>query len=184
MTDENPTPEAASEKPTETPDQPEAVAVEETPTDSTAPEVETPAPEPELLEPATEPRYGYWWGTGRRKTAVARVRIRTGEGKFVVNKKEIDDFFRLSRDRQDVIAPLEATSSRKHIDVFVNVRGGGTTGQAGAIVLGVARALCKFNPQYMQTLRDGRFLTRDSREVERKKYGQRGARRRFQFSNR
>jgi len=145
--------------------------------------VVTPSPQT-APEPVNKPQYGYWWGTGRRKTAVARVRIRPGDGKFVINKREIDDFFRCLRDRNDILAPLEATGSRKNVDVFVNVCGGGPTGQAGAIMLGLARALCKLNPDYSQALRDGRYLTRDSREVERKKYGQRGARRRFQFSKR
>lgn len=129
-------------------------------------------------------QYGYYWGTGRRKSSVARVRIRPGDGQFVINKRPIDDFFRHLKDRQDIVAPLAVTDAAKNVDVFVNVRGGGTTGQAGAIVLGLARALKKLNADYEPPLREGRFLTRDSREVERKKYGQRGARRRFQFSKR
>ena len=83
-----------------------------------------------------------------------------------------------------IVTPLEATGSRKKVDVFVNVCGGGTTGQAGAIVLGIARALKACNPDYEPALRQGNFLSRDPRKVERKKYGQRGARRRFQFSKR
>ncbi len=196
MTEEQRTPEAGSEKPAEstetTPTEPSATESAAPPAESAtataepgaATTTEMPSPEFEPPTPKSEPQYGYWWGTGRRKTSVARVRIREGEGKFVVNKKDVNDFFSRSRDQSDCVAPLEATASRKHIDVFVNVRGGGTTGQAGAIMLGVARALCRFNPEYTQTLRDGNFLTRDSREVERKKYGQRGARRRFQFSKR
>ncbi|MCP4248980.1 MAG: 30S ribosomal protein S9, partial [bacterium] len=86
--------------------------------------------------------------------------------------------------RQAIIKPLEATGARTRVDVLVTVSGGGTTGQAGAIVLGVARALKACNPDYEPALRDGRFLSRDPRRVERKKYGQRGARRRFQFSKR
>lgn len=126
----------------------------------------------------------YVWGTGRRKTAVARVRIKPGEGKFLINKKEVDDFFRLVPDRSAVRKPLEVTDSAKRFDVFVNVRGGGTTGQAGAIVLGLARALKATNAEYEGALREHQLLTRDARKVERKKYGQRGARRRFQFSKR
>jgi len=129
-------------------------------------------------------RYGFVWGTGRRKTAVARVRIRPGSGKFEVNKKPVDEFFRIERDRQDVRAPLAATQTADQVDVFVNVSGGGTTGQAGAIVLGLARALKTYDASYEPVLRQNRLLTRDSRKVERKKYGQAGARRRFQFSKR
>ena len=136
------------------------------------------------MDPNTDPVNGYWWGTGRRKSAIARVRIRPGNGQFVINKREIDKFFSVERDRKDIVAPLSVTRTGKHLDVFVNVVGGGTTGQAGAIVLGLARALSKYNEAYMPVLRDQHFLTRDSREVERKKYGQRGARRRFQFSKR
>jgi len=129
-------------------------------------------------------QYGYYWGTGRRKASVARVRIRPGDGKFIINKKPIDEYFRVAKDRKDIIAPLAATQSGKNVDVFVNVRGGGTTGQSGAIVLGLARALCKLSAEHEPSLREGNYLTRDSRRVERKKYGQRGARRRFQFSKR
>lgn len=129
-------------------------------------------------------KYGYYWGTGRRKSAIARVRIREGTGKFVVNKREIKVYFPIQKDLDTILGPLVATESGKRVDVFVNVGGGGVSGQAGAIVLGLARALRGFNPDYEPTLRTGRFLTRDSRRVERKKYGQRGARRRFQFSKR
>jgi small subunit ribosomal protein S9 len=129
-------------------------------------------------------QYGYYWGTGRRKAAVARVRIKPGEGKFVINRKEVDDFFRLDKDRAFIREPLAAADCAKRVDVFVNVGGGGTTGQSGAIVLGLARALKKLNGDYEPALREGNYLTRDSRKVERKKYGQRGARRRFQFSKR
>ena len=110
--------------------------------------------------------------------------MRSGEGRFLINKREIDDFFTIERDRNDIVAPLVATDCKDRMDVFVNIHGGGTTGQAGAIVLGLARALRNYNTDYEPTLREGRFLTRDSRKVERKKYGQRGARRRFQFSKR
>ncbi len=154
------------------------------------PPVEAATPAPAAAQPLTQslggaaPGKTYCWGTGRRKTSVARVRVRAGEGKFIINKRQVDDFFKIKRDRDAIVAPLKATDSAKRVDVFVNVLGGGVTGQAGAIVLGLARALCKFNSDYDQALRDGDFLTRDSREVERKKYGQRGARRRFQFSKR
>ncbi len=126
----------------------------------------------------------YVWGTGRRKSSVARVRIKPGDGKFIVNKKDVDEFFCLGQDRLSVRKPLEATDTVKSFDVFVNVCGGGTTGQAGAIVLGLARALLNTSEDYWPALRHGNLLTRDARCVERKKYGQRGARRKFQFSKR
>ncbi len=126
----------------------------------------------------------YYWGTGRRKTAVARVRVRPGTGKFTVNKKDVDEFFCIDRDRKSVRTPLAVTETLKEVDVFVNVKGGGISGQTGAVVLGLARALMAANPGYEPYLRAKHLLTRDARKVERKKYGQRGARRRFQFSKR
>jgi len=134
--------------------------------------------------PEPEAKKHYFWGTGRRKTAVARVRIRPGSGKFEINKRTIEQYFSEDQHRNDVVAPLQATATLGKVDVFVNVTGGGPTGQAGAIVLGVARALKTANSQYENALRDGGYLTRDSRMVERKKYGRRGARRSFQFSKR
>jgi small subunit ribosomal protein S9 len=127
---------------------------------------------------------GYWWATGRRKCSVARVRIKPGEGKFLINKREFEDYFTREQDRKAVLSPLKAVDAEKSFDVFINVKGGGTTGQAGASLLGIARALKKYDENYMQALRDGGHLTRDPRMVERKKPGQRGARRRFQFSKR
>jgi len=132
----------------------------------------------------SEPKGGYWWGTGRRKSAVARVRIKSGDGKLLINKKQLNDYFKREQDRQAVTAPLEAIKGEKSFDVFVNVQGGGITGQSGATRLGVARALKNFDENFAQPLRDGGHLTRDPRMVERKKPGQRGARRRFQFSKR
>ena len=131
-----------------------------------------------------EPVNGYWWGTGRRKSAVARVRIRKGEGKITINGREVDDFFTQVKHRESVRAPLAACDALGSIDVFVNVNGGGITGQAGAVVLGIARALKGMDPTLDTALRDGHYLTRDPRMVERKKYGRRGARRSFQFSKR
>ncbi|MGE5295094.1 MAG: 30S ribosomal protein S9 [Solirubrobacterales bacterium] len=133
---------------------------------------------------ASKAKFGYWWGTGRRKTSVARVRIRPGTGKLVVNKKEADDYFTREQDRAAVVAPLKLVKAEKLFDIFVNVRGGGNTGQAGAALLGVARALRSYDENYGVPLRDGGLLTRDPRMVERKKPGQAGARRRFQFSKR
>jgi len=127
---------------------------------------------------------GYHWGTGRRKSAVARVRIKPGEGKLLINKKELRDYFTREQDRKEVLAPLKAVEAEKSFDVFVNVKGGGTSGQSGATSLGIARALKKYDENYVQPLRDGGYLTRDSRMVERKKPGQAGARKKFQFSKR
>lgn len=127
---------------------------------------------------------GFYWGTGRRKSSVARVRIRPGEGKLLVNKKTLDNYFASLQDRKLVMAPLKAVEAEKSFDVFVNVNGGGTSGQSGAVSLGIARALKNYDEKYVQALRDGGYLTRDSRMVERKKPGQSGARKRFQFSKR
>ncbi len=127
---------------------------------------------------------GFYWGTGRRKSAVARVRIKPGSGKVTINKKELDEYFRRQQDQMAVVAALKAVDAEKSFDIFVNVKGGGTTGQAGACLLGVARALKKYDEGMLPVLRDSGHLTRDPRMVERKKPGQRGARRRFQFSKR
>lgn len=124
------------------------------------------------------------WGTGRRKTAVARVRVRPGTGKISINEREINDFFTKEVDRKAIFGPLEVTNTGGKMDIAVTTLGGGQTGQAGAIVMGLARALLKYDPTLEAPLRSAGFLTRDSRMKERKKYGQRGARRRFQFSKR
>ncbi len=145
-----------------------------------APPAEQPAP---TREPA-EPKYGYWWGTGRRKAAVARVRIKAGDGKYLVNGKEVDVYFTEMRDRNDVRAPLVETKLEGGVDVYVNTHGGGFMGQAGAIKLGLARAIKDYDPSLEPILRDHDFLSRDPRKVERKKPGQPGARKRFQFSKR
>lgn len=129
-------------------------------------------------------KYGYVWGTGRRKTSVARVRVRPGTGSVKINGRDVDDYFHVERDRRAVWLPLEVTETKKHLDVFISVDGGGTTGQAGAILLGIARAIRTGNVEYEPLLRDKGLLTRDSRKVERKKYGRPGARKRFQFSKR
>lgn len=126
----------------------------------------------------------YIWGTGRRKTAVARVRLSEGSGKITVNGRTVEEFFSEDKHRADVYAPLEATDMRGKLDFVVKTAGGGFSGQAGAVMLGIARALKKFNSDFDRILRDGGFLTRDSRMKERKKYGQKGARKRFQFSKR
>ncbi len=126
----------------------------------------------------------YIWGTGRRKSSVARVRIKEGNGQFTINKRAADEFFCLDIYRALIRKPLQVTETTKDFDIFVNVKGGGTTGQAGAVLLGLARALIKSNGDHLPALREAGLLTRDAREVERKKYGRRGARRRFQFSKR
>ena len=124
------------------------------------------------------------WGTGRRKSATARVRLMPGDGKILINKREVNNYFAEQKDRQSALSPLVATDTLTSYNIGVNVKGGGTTGQADAVKLGIARALRKVDPSLEQTLRDGKFLTRDPRMVERKKYGQKGARKRFQFSKR
>lgn len=135
--------------------------------------------------PAAPPSQSGWYlGTGRRKTAVARVRLKAGDGKIEVNGKKAEDYFSLDRDRRAIVTPLEATQTLGKMDMSIRVDGGGHTGQAEAIILGVARALKKMDAAHETALRGTGFLTRDSRMVERKKYGQSGARRRFQFSKR
>jgi len=126
----------------------------------------------------------YCWGTGRRKSAVARVRIRPGTGKMIINGKDVTDYFANQRDRNNVHSPLVQTDSAAQYDVWANVSGGGSTGQAGAVLLGLSRALVQAEPTNYDTLRSNGFLTRDARKVERKKYGKRGARRSYQFSKR
>lgn len=159
--------------------------VEEHTTQSHDPIESTAAPQQVAApKPAGSSNGGFVWGTGRRKSAVARVRMKPGSGKFMVNGRDFKAYFCVAKDRDAVLKPLEATEATKRVDIYVNVTGGGTTGQAGAIALGVARALKESNADFESVLRDGRFLTRDSRKVERKKYGQSGARRRFQFSKR
>mgnify|MGYP006302523465 CR=1 FL=1 len=153
-------------------------------------QAETPAAPPAIAPRKVAPRRkvpdagGFIWGTGRRKSSVARVRIKPGEGKFLINDKEVKDYFTQAKDRNDVVAPLKAVSAEKSFDIYVNVQGGGTTGQSGAVRLGVARALVNYDETMLPQLRDGNHLTRDSRMVERKKPGQPGARKSFQFSKR
>lgn len=127
---------------------------------------------------------GYHWGTGRRKTSVARVRIRPGTGKVQVNGKPMDQYFCLATDQERVVEPLKATRSLGTFDIWANIRGGGTSGQVGAMIMGLGRALLDANSELEGALRDGKYLTRDSRMVERKKYGRKKARKSFQFSKR
>ena len=144
-------------------------------TTQTAPGTESAAP---------QPKPSYIWGVGRRKSSVARVRIAPGAGKIEINGRELNEYFTGERDRKAIFGPLEVTNTGGKMDVLVNATGGGPTGQAGAIVLGLGRALAKYDQSLEGSLRGAGFLTRDSRMKERKKYGQRGARRRFQFSKR
>lgn len=146
-----------------------------------------------LPDPKPADKHGWWWGTGRRKTAVARVRLRPakdsgkGELKIQVSRKQfktVSEYFSELRDQTDAVAPLRITDTEGKLDIFVRTHGGGYMGQAQAIRLGVARALVSYDPNFEPALRDAGFLTRDARKVERKKYGQPGARARFQFSKR
>ncbi len=123
-------------------------------------------------------------GTGRRKTSVARVYIREGKGKIIVNNKDINDYFATPLQVQLAKRPLFVTADEGKYDILINVYGGGLSGQAGACSHGIARALTQVDVENRASLKANGLLTRDSRMVERKKYGQRGARRRFQFSKR
>ena len=127
---------------------------------------------------------GWFWGTGRRKTAIARVRVRPGTGAIKLNEKELDDYLTEDRDRKAVLAVLEKTVTKGKVYVTAGLVGGGFTGQTGAVVMGLARAILCYDSSLEPILREHGFLTRDARKVERKKYGQSGARRRFQFSKR
>jgi len=128
----------------------------------------------------------FFRGTGRRKSAVARVRLTpNGSGHFFFKgKRNLEEYFVREQDQIHLLAPLRLVGARDTFDVHVNVRGGGINGQAGAIRMGIARALVKANPENYQKLKDAGYLTRDSRQVERKKPGKRGARASFQFSKR
>lgn len=138
-------------------------------------------PPPAIVLTASRP---YIWGLGRRKSAVARVRLRPGAGAFLVNGRPLEEFFLTLQSQKRAIAPLEAANALGSYDIFCNVFGGGPTGQADAVRMGLARALMVTNPGFEDVLRGQGLLTRDSRMKERKKYGRRGARRGFQFSKR
>jgi small subunit ribosomal protein S9 len=127
----------------------------------------------------------YYYGTGRRKTATARVRlIPEGSGIAIVNRKPLDDYFDREVMKTVIMQPFELTETVDSFDLYVNVRGGGKSGQAGAIRHGISRALLQSDPELRSTLKKAGLLTRDARMKERKKYGQKGARARFQFSKR
>lgn len=126
----------------------------------------------------------YYYGTGRRKTAVARVFLKSGSGKFMVNDKPVDEFFSRETGRMVVRQPLDLTQHASTFDIMVNVTGGGESGQAGAVRHGITRALIEYDATLKQVLSNAGFVTRDAREVERKKVGLHKARRRKQFSKR
>ncbi len=126
----------------------------------------------------------YIWGTGRRKRSVARVRIRSGNGKITINGRPHIDYFPLEKCQHIILEPLRAVKAQRNFDVWANISGGGYQGQAGAFIMGLGRALCHANREFEDILRDRKFLTRDSRMVERKKYGRKKARKSFQFSKR
>ena len=178
-------------------DEPTPTEATQPPADAAPPTAETPADAPveapvedAVEQPQAEPQAppppttGVFLGTGRRKTAVARVRLTPGDGKILINKRELNQYFNEPHEREAVTNPLSATDTLKHWNVTANVRGGGHSGQADAVLLGVARALLQANKEYEPKLREAGYLTRDSRRVERKKYGRAKARKRFQFSKR
>lgn len=123
-------------------------------------------------------------GTGRRKTSVARVRVRPGNGTITINARPLNEYFDIEQDRYNVLHPLLATNKREEVDIVIKVHGGGNTGQSGAIKLGIARALILFDATTEEVLRQENLMTRDGRMKERKKYGLRGARKGTQFSKR
>ncbi len=125
-----------------------------------------------------------YYGTGRRKSAIARVFLRPGSGRFTVNGKQHDVYFVTEQQRISAVRPLALTELNSTFDVITTVRGGGVSGQADAVKMGIARALLAFNAELRRTLKSDGLLTRDARIKERKKYGQKGARARFQFSKR
>ncbi|MBN1574345.1 MAG: 30S ribosomal protein S9 [Deltaproteobacteria bacterium] len=130
---------------------------------------------------AQSPQY---YATGKRKSSIARVYLRPGKGDIVINKKVLDDYFHRETSKMIIHQPLELTNTLGKFDIFVNVSGGGHSGQAGAIKHGISKALLNYDAELRSVLKKAGFITRDSRVKERKKYGQRGARARFQFSKR
>ena len=125
-----------------------------------------------------------WLATGRRKSSIARVELKKGKGSFLVNGRDFNEFFNRETQKMIIKKPLELLELNNQYDISVNVTGGGASGQAGAVRLGISRALEKINADYRPILKSNGMLTRDSRQVERKKYGQPGARKKFQFSKR
>ena len=136
---------------------------------------------PQTFESAAKAQF---YGTGRRKNAVARVFLRPGSGKFEVNRRPVNDYFKNVTWLMRAVEPLKFTNTSDQVDIMATVNGGGVGGQSGAVRMGISRALSIMNPDLRPGLRKNGFLTRDSRMRERKKYGQKGARKRFQFSKR
>ena len=132
----------------------------------------------------TDQKSGEALGTGRRKSSVARVRVKAGSGSIVINGKKLDEYFPVAQDQRAILDTLNAASAKDAVDVRITVSGGGTTGQSGACKMGIARALVNHDEEHFSALRDAGFLTRDSRMKERKKPGLHGARRGTQFSKR
>lgn len=162
--------------------------IESMPIKAPAPEVVRP---PRLAKPAD--KKGWWWGTGRRKSAVARIRMKPAAGADVgvtligrdpKKTRTVEEYFSEERDRREAMLPLTSTNLAGKFQIVVRCAGGGYMGQAAAVKLAIARALIDYDPSTEPVLRQQGLLTRDAREVERKKYGQAGARRRFQFSKR
>jgi small subunit ribosomal protein S9 len=129
-------------------------------------------------------RDNVFYATGKRKTAVARTWLKPGRGEIIINNKPMDEYFRLEAAQRVALQALELTNTTSSYDIKVNVKGGGTLGQAEAVRHGITRTLFQMNPEFRQVLKKAGFVKRDPREKERKKYGQRGARARFQFSKR
>ena len=125
-----------------------------------------------------------YYATGRRKTAIARTWLKPGKGQIIINNKPMDEYFRVDAAKQIATQPFELTNTVGEFDITVNVKGGGTVGQAGAVRHGITQALFQINPEFRQVLKRAGFVKRDPRKKERKKYGQKGARARFQFSKR
>jgi len=126
----------------------------------------------------------WFHGTGRRKESIARVFLRAGSGKFTINRRTVESYFPNHAWKHDAIEPLKFTNLADQVDVVITAHGGGTGGQAGAVRMGLARAISRFNPELRPALRKNGYLTRDSRMKEGKKYGQEGGRKRFQFTKR
>lgn len=129
-------------------------------------------------------KQGWFLGTGRRKESIARVFLRPGTGKFTVNGRPVEQYFPNHAWKHDAMEALKFTNLADQVDVMATAKGGGVGGQAGAVRMGLSRAISRFNPELRPALRTNGFLTRDSRMKERKKYGQKGARKRFQFTKR
>jgi len=137
-----------------------------------------------IVESPATGKATWFYGTGRRKESVARVFLKAGTGQFTVNGRTVKSYFPNHAWEHDATEPLKFTSLTDQVDVVVTAKGGGVGGQSGAVRMGLSRAIIKFNPELQPPLRKNGFLTRDSRMKERKKYGQKGARKRFQFTKR